>query len=98
MMRVLFAFGLLIFLCATAAAAPEAVTCDSPCECHNAHGKGRWSVKSDPSPPPTDASAIQAVTPSDMFSWTGQDVPLAMQSERSGSENNWYLLRVALLI
>jgi hypothetical protein len=80
------------FLCSTAAAAPEPVTCDSPCECHNAHGKGRWSVKTDPSFPPTDASAIQAVTPSDMFSWPGPDVPLTMQSERTGIENNWYAL------
>src|SRR5438046_9040136 len=39
--------------CSTAVAAPEPVTCDSPCDCHNAHGEGRWSVKSDPSLPPT---------------------------------------------
>ena len=30
----------------------------------------------DPSTPPADASAIQAVTPSDMFSWPGPDVHL----------------------
>jgi hypothetical protein len=53
-------------VCSTAAAAPEPVTCDSPCDCHNAHGEGRWSVKTDASLPPTDASAIQAVTPSEM--------------------------------
>src|SRR6266850_6785457 len=40
--------------CRTAVAAPEPVTCDSPCDCHNAHGEGRWSVKTDPSLPPTD--------------------------------------------
>jgi hypothetical protein len=62
-------------VCSTAAAAPEQVTCDSPCDCHNAHGEGRWSVKTDASLPPTDASAIQAVTPSEMFSWPGSDVP-----------------------
>ena len=60
------------FLYSTAAAAPEQaapepVTCDSPCDCHDARGEGRWSVKTDASLPPTDASAIQAVTPSDMF-------------------------------
>ena len=66
--------------CSTAAAAPEPVTCDSPCDCHNAHGEGRWSVKTDPSLPPTDASAIQAVTPSDMFSWPGPDVHLTQHS------------------
>jgi hypothetical protein len=58
------------------AAAPEPVTCDSPCDCHDAHGEGRWSVKTDASLPPTDASAIQAVTPSDMFNWQGQTEPL----------------------
>jgi len=30
-------------------------------------------VKNDPSIPPTDASAIQSVTPSDMFSWAGAE-------------------------
>src|SRR5215472_7871531 len=69
-------------LCHTAVAAPEQVTCDSPCDCQDAHGEGRWSVKTDASLPPTDASAIQAVTPSDMFSWPGPDAPITMQSER----------------
>jgi hypothetical protein len=76
--------------CRTAVAAPEPVTCDSPCDCHNAHGEGRWSVKTDPSLPPTDASAIQAVTPSEMFSWLGPDAALTMQSERTGIENKWF--------
>ena len=80
-------------VCSTAAAAPEPVTCDSPCDCHNAHGEGRWSVKTDASLPPTDASAIQAVTPSEMFSWRGPDAPLTMQSERTGIENKWYALK-----
>ena len=65
----------------TAAAAPEQVTCHSPCDCHDAHGEGRWSVKTDASLPPTDASAIQAVTPSEMFSWPGPDAAITMQSE-----------------
>ena len=78
--------------CSTAAAAPEPVTCDSPCDCHNAHGEGRWSVKTDPSLPPTDASAIQAVTPSEMFGWPGPDAALTMQSERTGIENKWFAL------
>src|SRR5262249_16247647 len=59
--------------CSTAAAAPEQVSCDSPCDCHDAHGEARWSVKSDASLPPTDASAIQAVTPSEMSSWRRRD-------------------------
>src|SRR5882757_8546076 len=70
--------------CRTAMAAPEPVTCDSPCDCHNAHGEGRWSVKTDPSLAPTDASVIQAVTPSEMFGWPGSDAALTMQSERTG--------------
>jgi hypothetical protein len=79
--------------CSTAAAAPEPVTSDSPCDCRNAHGEGRWSVKTDASLPPTDASAIQAVTPSEMFSWPGPDAALTMQSERTGIENKWYALK-----
>jgi hypothetical protein len=47
-------------VCSMAAAAPEPVTCDSPCDSHNAHGEGRWSVKSDASLPPKNGSAIQA--------------------------------------
>jgi hypothetical protein len=78
--------------CSTAAAAPEQTTCDSPCDCHDAYGEGRWSVKTDASLPPTDASAIQAVTPSDMFSWPGPDAPITMQSERTGIENKWFAL------
>src|SRR5215831_13499233 len=78
--------------CSTAAAAPEQVTCESPCDCHDAHGEGRWSVKTDASLPPTDATAIQAVTPSEMFSWPGPDAALTMQSERTGIENKWYAL------
>jgi len=78
--------------CSTAAAAQEQVNCESPCDCHDAHGEGRWSVKTDASLPPIDASAIQAVTPSDMFSWPGPDAPITMQSERTGTENKWFAL------
>jgi hypothetical protein len=49
-------------------------------------------VKIDPSLPPTDATVIQAVTPSDMFSWPGPDVYLTQQSERTGIENKWFAL------
>jgi hypothetical protein len=48
------------FLCIAGANSPP-VTFESPCECRDAHGKHRWSVKIDPSTPPADASAIQAV-------------------------------------
>jgi hypothetical protein len=76
--------------CAASMADPEQTTCDSPCNCQDAYGEGRWSVKTDASLPPTDASAIQAVTPSDMFSWPGPDAPITMQSERTGIENKWF--------
>ena len=49
-------------------------------------------MKVDPSLPPADASAIQAVTPSDIFSWPGPDVPLTQSSERTGIENQWFAL------
>src|SRR5258708_22923313 len=78
--------------CRTTVATPEPVTRDSPCDCHNAHGEGRWSVKTDPSLAPTDARAIQAVTPSAMFGWPGPDAALTMQSERTGIENKWFAL------
>ena len=45
-----------------------------------------------PSTPPTDASAIQAVTPSDVFSWPGPAEHLTQSSERTGIENNWFAL------
>ena len=80
------------FFCSTAAAGPEQVTCDSPCDCHDAHGEGRSSVKTDAALPPTDASAIQTVTPSEMFSWPGADAALTMQSERTGIETKWFAL------
>jgi len=79
-------------LCGTGAATPPPATIVSPCECHDNHGKGRWAVKNDPSTPPTDASAIQAVTPSDVYGWPGMDVQLTWQSARTGRENDWYKL------
>jgi hypothetical protein len=92
MMRVAFAGAGIALVCSTAAATSPPVTIVSPCECLGAHGKGRWAVKTDPSTPPTDPSAIQAVTPSDVLSWPGIDVQLTGQSERTGRENNWYSL------
>jgi hypothetical protein len=46
------------------------------------HGQHRWSVKIDPSLPPADANAIQAVTPSDIFNWQGPTEYLVPSSER----------------
>jgi hypothetical protein len=80
------------FLCITAAATPPSVTVVSPCKCEDAHGKGRWAVKNDPSTPPTDTTTIQSTTPSQMFNWPGIDVQIDWQSERTGIENHWYAL------
>jgi hypothetical protein len=49
-------------------------------------------VKNDPSLPPADANAIQAVTPSDIFSWPGPDVHLTGRSGRTGIETKWFAL------
>jgi hypothetical protein len=83
-----FAIAAIALLC-TAATQPP-VTFDSPCSCHDNHGKARVSMKNDPSPPPTDASAIQAVTPSDMFSWPGPVARLTPQSKCTGLEEKWF--------
>jgi hypothetical protein len=90
MTRVTFTIAAIACLSSAASAAQQEVTCESPCECSSAHGKGRWLVKNDPSSPPTDASAIQSVTPSDIFSWPGPDIHLTQHSERTGIENNWF--------
>src|ERR1700749_2370690 len=92
MMRGSFTIAAIAFVCSTAAAAPPEVKCESTCECNSAHGKGRWAVKNDSSTPPSEANAIQAVTPSDIFSWPAPDVHLTQQSERTGREQNWFAL------
>jgi hypothetical protein len=79
------------FLCIAAACSPS-VTFESPCECRGAYGKARLAVKDDPSTPPANASAIQAVTLSEIYSWPGPDVLVTWQSERTGIENKWFAL------
>jgi hypothetical protein len=86
-----FTIAAVTFLSIAVASSPP-VTFESPCECRDNHGKSRLAVKNDPSTPPADASAIHAVTPSDIFSWPGPDVPLTQQSERTGNENKWFAL------
>jgi hypothetical protein len=95
MMRATFTIAAIAFLFSAAAAAPP-VSFESPCECRDAHGKARLAVKNDPSTPPADASAIQAVTPSDIYSWPGPDAHLTGQSGRTGIENKWFALTAAL--
>ena len=87
-------FAILIVVvsfCSNAAPTPL-VTFESPCECRDNHGKHRWAEKNDPALPPTDASAIQAVTPSDIFNWQGPTEYLVPSSERIWSEQKWYAL------
>jgi len=64
-------FTIVVACLCSAAVAARLVTYESPCECQDNHGKHRWAEKSDQALPPSDASAIQAVTPSDIFNWQG---------------------------
>src|SRR6266487_2990803 len=91
MTRETFTIVAVAFLCSTAVAAPL-VTFESPCECRDNHGKHRWAEKNDPALPLTDASATQAVTPSDIFNWQGPTEYLVPSSERIWSEQKWYAL------
>jgi hypothetical protein len=86
-----FTIAAIAFLCGTTATGPL-VTYESPCECRDNHGKHRWAEKNDPALPPAEASAIQAVTPSDIFSWQGPTEYLVPSSERIWSEQKWYAL------
>ena len=75
-------------------AAPE-VTFVSPCECQGFHGKNRWVAKTDLSPLPSDKSAIQSITPSQIYAWEGlgPDVDLSGYTEaRIPTEQKWYAL------
>lgn len=89
MTRATFTIAGVAFLCTAAA---PLVTFESPCECRDNHGKHRWSEKNDPALPPTDASAIQALTLSDIFNWQGPTEYLVPSSERIWSEQKWYAL------
>jgi hypothetical protein len=89
MTRQAFTIAAIAFVCGTAAAAPL-VTYESPCECRDYHGKGRLTEKNDAALPPTDPNAIQAVTPSDIFSWQGPTEPLTRSSGRTAAEQKWY--------
>ena len=66
-------FALLTFVVASAFArspAPEVIFI-SPCECEGFHGIHRWIAKTDLTPVPLDKSAIQSVTPSQIYAWEG---------------------------
>jgi hypothetical protein len=89
MKRQAFTIAAVAFVCGTAAAAPL-VTYESPCECRDYHGKDRLTEKNDTALPPTDPNAIQAVTPSGIFSWQGPTEPLTRSSGRIAAEQKWY--------
>ena len=90
-------FTLLAFVVASVFArspAPE-VSFISPCECIGFHGIHRWIAKTDLTPVPLDESAIQSVTPSQIYGWEGlaADVDLpSMVEARMPSEEKWYAL------
>ena len=93
MTRETFTIAAVAFFC-IAAAAPEVIFV-SPCECHGFHGKNRWVTKTDLSPVPSDKSAIQSVTPSQIYEWErpGPNVDLTPYTEeRMPSEQKWYAL------
>lgn len=91
-MRRTFAIAALAFLSIVAVSCKPPVHFVSPCECRDTRGKGRWAAKTDPSLPPTDASAIQAVTPSDIFAWAERTEHLTRFSKRIPAEERWYAL------
>ena len=90
-------FALFAFVVASIFAkstAPE-VTFVSPLECVGFHGKNRWVAKTDLTPVPLDKSAIQSVTPSQIYAreGLGPDVDLTQYTEaRMASEQKWYAL------
>ena len=71
------------------------VTFVSPCGCIAFHGVNRWVAKTDLTPVPSDKSAIQAITPSQIYSWEGLPPGVDMTDyteTRLPSEEKWYAL------
>ena len=60
------------------------VTFVSPCECQGEKSGSRWTAKIDPSPVPLDKSAVQSITPSQIYKWKGPEpnVPLTRTPTR----------------
>jgi hypothetical protein len=83
------------FLWSASATTEPPVTFVSPCECQGFHGKNRWVTKTDLSPVPSDKSAIQSVTPSQIYGWEGPGPNVHLTGtteERMPSEQKWYNL------
>src|ERR1700746_548888 len=95
MNRVSFALLAFVAIASTFAKPPAPdVTFVSPCECIGFHGIHRWVTKTDQAPVPSDKSAIQSVTPSQIYAWEGlgPDVELTATSERFPAEQKWSAL------
>jgi hypothetical protein len=83
------------FLCSASATTEPPVTFVSPCECQGFHGENRWVTKTDLAPVPPDKSAIQSVTPSQIYEWEGLGPNVLLTGtteERMPSEQKWYNL------
>jgi hypothetical protein len=91
-------FPLLVFVVIASTFGKEpapTVTFVSPCECIAFHGVNRWVAKTDLTPVPPDKSAIQAITPSQIYAWEGlaPDVDMTDYTEaRLAAEQKWYAL------
>ena len=58
----------------------------------NAVFYAKFLSRSHASPPPKDASAIQSVTPSDIFNWKSPTELLTHHSARLEIDNKWFAL------
>jgi hypothetical protein len=96
MKRALFALLALVVISQAFGKEPApTVTFVSPCECIAFHGVNRWVAKTDLSPVPSDKSAIQAITPSQIYAWEELPPDVDMTDyteERMPSEQKWYAL------
>ena len=74
---------------------PVAVPYPRACECIAFHGKNRWVAKTDLTPVASDKSAIQSVTPSQIYAWEGLGPNVELTGtteERIPAEQKWYAL------
>lgn len=91
MSRVLYSAGVFLLARSLVVAAPREVTFTNECGAINAHGVARWRAKTDASEPPVGARYIEAVTPSQMYSWIGPGI-IPHGGWRTGNEVRWYAL------
>jgi hypothetical protein len=91
-MRRTFAIAAVAFLSIAGVSCKPPVYFVSPCNCRDTRDKGRWDAKTDPSLPPTDASAIQSVKPSDILAWAAPTERLTRNSKRIPAEERWCTL------